>query len=99
MSEAILAGIPVIGASFGALGERIRADGAGWTIDPADADGLTALVRRLDHARDEVLRATRRVHAVDLVTVASTAPSYAALYGQDHAITATDPADGQESST
>ncbi len=35
MTESLIAGIPVIGASFGALGERIRADGVGWTIDPA----------------------------------------------------------------
>ena len=34
MTEAILAGLPVVGASYGALGERIRAAGAGWTIDP-----------------------------------------------------------------
>lgn len=80
MSEAILAGIPIIGASYGALGERIRALGAGWTIDPTDAAGLVTLVERLDANRDEVLRATRRVHAVRLDTVAETAARYAALY-------------------
>ena len=80
MSEAILAGGPVVGASYGALGERIRAHGAGWTIDPTEPDELVTLVERLDANRDEVLRATRRVHAVALDTVASTAPRYAALY-------------------
>ncbi len=84
MSEAVLAGVPVIGASYGALGERIRAHGAGWTIDPTDAGTLVALVRRLDANRDEVLRATRRVHAVELDTVAATAPRYAALYQHSH---------------
>ena len=80
MSEAVLAGVPVIGASYGALGERIRAHAAGWTIDPTDADSLVTLVERLDANRDEVLRATRRVHAIELDTVAATAPRYAALY-------------------
>jgi GT2 family glycosyltransferase/glycosyltransferase involved in cell wall biosynthesis len=84
MSEAILAGMPVIGASFGALGERIRAHGAGWTIDPTGPDELVTLVERLDANRDEVLRATRRVHDVELDTVASTAPRYATLYERPH---------------
>jgi GT2 family glycosyltransferase len=87
MSESIVAGIPVIGAAYGALGERIRAHGAGWTIDPAEAsvaDQLVDLVQRLDANRDEVLRVTRRVHAVRLDTVAATAPRYAALYRRDH---------------
>jgi GT2 family glycosyltransferase/glycosyltransferase involved in cell wall biosynthesis len=86
MSEAIVAGIPVIGATYGALGERIRAHGAGWTIDPAEPDvasRLVELVERLDANRDELLRATRRVQAIELDTVASTAPRYAALYGRD----------------
>ena len=82
MTEAILAGLPVVGASYGALGERIRAAGAGWTIDPTAPDDLVVLVERLDACRDEVLRATRRVHAVRFDTVASTAPRYAALYGR-----------------
>ncbi len=80
MSEALLAGVPVIGASYGALGERIRTHAAGWTIDPTDAEGLVTLVERLDANRDEVLRAARRVHAIELHTVAATAPRYAALY-------------------
>jgi glycosyltransferase involved in cell wall biosynthesis len=84
MSEAIVAGVPVIGASYGALGERIRTHGAGWTIDPTDADGLVRLVERLDANRDEVLRATRRVHAIELDPVAATAPRYAALYRDPH---------------
>ena len=58
MSEALAAGIPVIGASYGALGERIRANGSGWTIDPTDPDGIRVLIERLD-------RSTRRAGAGD----------------------------------
>ena len=54
MSEALAAGIPVIGARYGALGERIRENGCGWTIDPMDRAGIRALVERLDRARDEL---------------------------------------------
>ena len=38
MTESLIAGIPVIGATYGALGERIRTHGVGWTIDPDDPD-------------------------------------------------------------
>jgi glycosyltransferase involved in cell wall biosynthesis len=80
MSEALAAGIPVIGAHYGALGERIRSSGAGWTIDPGDHAGIAALVDRLDRCRDEILRVTRRVHEVPLHTVAETSDRYATLY-------------------
>jgi GT2 family glycosyltransferase/glycosyltransferase involved in cell wall biosynthesis len=80
MSEALLAGRPVIGATFGALGQRIRADGVGWTFDPGDPTELRQLVERLDRCRAEVIRATRAAHAVSFPTVADTAPTYAALY-------------------
>jgi len=80
MSEALAAGIPVIGARYGALGERIRADGCGWTIDPMDPDGIRALIDRLDRARDELVRVTREVLRVPLSTVEDTAHRYAALY-------------------
>ncbi|MFM8237958.1 MAG: glycosyltransferase [Actinomycetota bacterium] len=80
MTEALAAGIPVIGAVYGALGERIRASGAGWTIDPLDPEALVALVDRLDRCRDEVMRATERVYRVRLHTVAETADRYRALY-------------------
>ena len=90
MSEALAAGIPVIGARYGALGERIRAFGVGWTIDPMDPDGIRALVERLDRGRDEIMRTTRQVHGVKLETVADTAHRYAALY-RDGAGTGTAP--------
>ena len=80
MTEAIAAGVPVIGASYGALGERIRLTGAGWTIDPMDPDGIRVLIEHLDRARDELARATRQALGARLDTVADTVHRYAALY-------------------
>ncbi len=80
LTEAILAGVPVIGTTFGALGERIRNHGVGWTVDPADAEGLVELVSRLDANRWEILRASRRAAGTPVETVAQTAPRYGALY-------------------
>jgi glycosyltransferase involved in cell wall biosynthesis len=81
MTEALASGIPVIGARYGALGERIRANGCGWTIDPMDPDGIRVLIERLDRARDELVRVTREVLRAPLETVEETAYRYAALYG------------------
>jgi GT2 family glycosyltransferase/glycosyltransferase involved in cell wall biosynthesis len=89
MSEALAAGVPVIGASYGALGERIRTFGAGWTIDPMDHESIATLIERLDQCRAEILRVTRRVLETPLHTVAETVPRYAALYtGAEHAVSA-----------
>jgi GT2 family glycosyltransferase len=80
MTEAIIAGLPVIGARYGALGERIRAHGVGWTVEPTDARAVEELVRNLDLCRQEILRATRRAQAMPLRPVAATADQYAARY-------------------
>jgi GT2 family glycosyltransferase len=86
MTEALIAGLPVIGASYGALGERIRATRAGWTIDPTDLDDIQALVENLDRCRVEVLRATRAAIATRVESVGGTAAKYAALYRLHHPI-------------
>jgi GT2 family glycosyltransferase len=83
LTEAVLAGVPAIGATFGALGQRIRAHQVGWTIDPADGDELRQLVVRLDGNRWEILRASERALATPVETVAQTAPAYGALYRGD----------------
>jgi GT2 family glycosyltransferase/glycosyltransferase involved in cell wall biosynthesis len=80
MTEALIAGRPVIAAPYGALGERIRATGAGWTIDPTRPPEALDLLRNLDVCRDELRRATRAALDADLRSVADTAPDYAALY-------------------
>jgi len=80
MTEALIAGLPVIGARYGALGERIRATGAGWTIDPTDVTGIGQLIEGLDRCRSEVLRATRRAIAARVQSIGGTVHQYAALY-------------------
>ena len=83
MSEALIAGRPIIGAHYGALGERIRANGVGWTIDPTDPDALRTLVERLDRHRPEILRAAGRTATVTAPSPAEIAARYAALYRGD----------------
>jgi glycosyltransferase involved in cell wall biosynthesis len=80
MTEALIAGLPVIGASYGALGERIRPTGAGWTVDPTDITAIRDVIDSLDRCRSEVLRATRCAIAAKVQSIAGTAPQYASLY-------------------
>jgi GT2 family glycosyltransferase/glycosyltransferase involved in cell wall biosynthesis len=80
MTEALIAGLPVVGASYGALGERIRPTGAGWTIDPTDVAAIRDLIESLDRCRGEVLRATRCAIAAKVQSIRGTASRYAALY-------------------
>jgi glycosyltransferase involved in cell wall biosynthesis len=80
MTEAIIAGRPVIVSRWGALGERVRRHEVGWTTDPEDPAGTRELVLDLERCRDEVLRATRRAVTTELRSIAATAPQYAALY-------------------
>lgn len=80
MTEALIAGLPVIGHRHGALGERIRRHEAGWTVDPEDAGGVKTLIEDLDRCRLEVLRATERAVEVELLSVGDTRDQYAELY-------------------
>jgi O-antigen biosynthesis protein len=84
MTEALIAGLPVIGARYGALGERIRATGAGWTIDPTDSEGIRDLIDNLNCCRIEVLRATRNAISANVESMGGTARRYAELYLSSH---------------
>lgn len=80
MSEALAAGLPVIGARHGALAERVRATGAGWTFDPEDRDALEHLVRTLDRDRDLLWSGTERAASAPLITAAEVAVRYESTY-------------------
>jgi glycosyltransferase involved in cell wall biosynthesis len=80
MTESLVAGIPVIGTYYGALGERIRSSGAGWTIDPTEPREILELLEHLDLCRAEVERGMRAAMATELQSVSGTADRYRALY-------------------
>ena len=52
LSEAQLAGVPVIATDIGALGERLRRDGTGWLVEH-DADARTILQKMDEIFGDE----------------------------------------------
>jgi GT2 family glycosyltransferase/glycosyltransferase involved in cell wall biosynthesis len=80
LTEALVAGLPVIGAGHGALGRRIRELGVGWTVDPTDPAAVRELVENLDRCRPEILRATIAACSAPVKQPADLAESYLALY-------------------
>ncbi len=82
LTEAWLAGRPVIGAFYGALGERIRGTEAGWTVDPMNPPQILQLLVDLDRCRAELHRASEAAIRAVLPSVSDTAPSYARLYAR-----------------
>lgn len=61
LSEAWACGVPVIGSNLGAIGERIRRHGGGWTVEPDNAGSILSLVLRL--ADDPVAYAAEALRA------------------------------------
>ena len=80
LTEAWAAGVPVVGTDFGALGERISATGAGWTVDPHDDAKVRAVIERAIRDRDEYQRVTENVRNVAFRSARAMADDYEALY-------------------
>lgn len=85
LTECWAAGIPVIGSELGAVGERIRASGAGWSVDPRDASGIRDLMSRIASGeeswadRAEAVRNWQRTTGVES-TVAAMSAHYVNIY-------------------
>lgn len=63
LTELWAAGLPVVGSALGAVGERIRATGAGWTVEEREMEGLIELCSRIRQNPDEYAKKTARVLA------------------------------------
>lgn len=83
MTEAMIAGRPVIATQYGALAERLRRDGTGWVVDPDNPAEIATLLRHIDRDRDELLRRTTRVMELDIRHTRDTVKDYARLYMSD----------------
>ena len=55
-------GLPVIHDNYSELGELIAHHDAGWSLDPADSDGLRALIRSLLHREIDPSAKARAAH-------------------------------------
>jgi glycosyltransferase involved in cell wall biosynthesis len=82
LSEVTSAGIPALASNLGALDERVRADGLGWTFDPWDEPGFARLISRLERDRDEIDRVASRVRSRDRRTEEQMVSECAAVWAQ-----------------
>jgi glycosyltransferase involved in cell wall biosynthesis len=80
LSEVTAAGLPVLGANLGALGERIAEGGLGWTFDPFDPVRFANLVAELVADRALVDAAAERVCALPIRTESDMASDHEALW-------------------
>ena len=81
LSEAWSCGIPVIGVDLGAVGERIRKTGAGWTI-PADSskEDLMKLLDHISRHPEELRQKKEAAAALHLKSVDEMNEEYRLLY-------------------
>jgi glycosyltransferase involved in cell wall biosynthesis len=82
LSEAWRLGLPVVGSSLGAIGERISCLGGGVTVDPWDPAAVAATLRRLldDPGALAALRRQAAAIGPTLPTVEEMAGSYRGMY-------------------
>ncbi len=83
LSEAQLAGIPVLAADIGALGDRIRRDDTGWLIPPmTPAKEICGKIDSIFADREEYSRVCQNVEQFCHRSIAEMAEDYAALYSE-----------------
>jgi GT2 family glycosyltransferase/glycosyltransferase involved in cell wall biosynthesis len=82
LSEAWRLGLPVVGSSLGAIGERISCLGGGVTVDPWDPAAVAATLRRLleDPTSLATLRAQAAAIGPTLPTLEEMAATYQGIY-------------------
>lgn len=81
VSEAWLCGIPVVGADIGAVGERIRATGAGWTVDvDTKPKELLELLHQIRQHPEELAEKKRITEKLSIKTVEEMCGEYRDFY-------------------
>lgn len=79
LSEAFIAGIPVIGTNLGAFGNRIKNDENGWKVSyPIDLDEIQSLLEELS-ANPEKLKAVKQ-QKKEIIYVEDMVESYKHVY-------------------
>lgn len=81
LSEAQLAGVPVLATDIGALGERLRKDGTGWLVAPeTDAAGMLAKIREIFRDADGYALAKERTEQFGHKSIGQMCSEYGDLY-------------------
>jgi glycosyltransferase involved in cell wall biosynthesis len=82
LSEAWQCGIPVLGTSLGAVGERIREHGGGWSVDVQKPEEILDLVTRVANDPDAYEEQRRTALVSNVRMSSSMAADYRLIYKQ-----------------
>ncbi len=94
VSEAWMNGIPVLGTDIGAVGERIRSTGGGWTVSPdSTPEQILEKLHSIRNNPEEYEEKRRIVEQMDPKSVADMCGEYRELYER---LTERTPRDGAE---
>jgi O-antigen biosynthesis protein len=80
LSEAWELGIPVLGSDLGAIGERIRETGGGWTVDIHDIGAVKSMIRKIIGSPEEYQKVKDRIKTIRPLSMAVVAKRYDQLY-------------------
>jgi hypothetical protein len=80
LSEAWLAGVPVIVPRLGALEERVSDSGRGWIVEPNALDATADLLRRLQAHREFIEEARANLSSFKHTSLAENAAAYRSIY-------------------
>lgn len=81
LSEAVLAGIPVVVTDIGALGPRVNEMGCGWVVpENADAKTFLKLLSRLAGEAEEYTQKCEAIRRLKLKSANEMAQDYAEIY-------------------
>jgi GT2 family glycosyltransferase/glycosyltransferase involved in cell wall biosynthesis len=80
LTEAWACGVPVVAADVGALGERVRAEGGGWVVNPHDPESVYETILQAGRDSETYREATAAAHAHRPRSVAEMADDYDDLY-------------------
>jgi glycosyltransferase involved in cell wall biosynthesis len=80
LSEAWLAGIPVLASDIGTLRERIVKHGGGWLLDHRDPQLWYKNMKAILTNSEEYARRLQEVHRIQLKTVHTMAEEYSEIY-------------------
>jgi O-antigen biosynthesis protein len=80
LTESWAAGLPVVGSSIGAIGERIRREGGGIVVESMDSSDLARILAGLREDPERHRRLRAEVRSIDIPTTEHMASQYEDLY-------------------
>ncbi|MFZ1030212.1 MAG: glycosyltransferase, partial [Limnoraphis robusta] len=80
LTESWIHGIPVLGTSYGAIGERISRYDGGWILDPVDPHQWYETILSIIQNQEDYVRKVANIQKIDIKTVDQMTDDYCSVY-------------------